>query len=266
LERLEIHGRVEDGQAPVQLSDEDVAIEHTPATPSDGLLERVMSLVDAAVARGSEKEHTRASMFAFNMFGQAVAFFQSAQALISAYLPIEALTSVRGLTIIAARFEGMAHPEGPGIGIAIRAVMDAIASSEGDPDLIVTRLAELEEGATAAGLTVPSKMLASEETAIFRSLQAEMNMASDLLKANYASIGLHVMRIDEEHAGFQTKLESGPLTDLVASAAAIAMLDTLRNAARVFGWTIDMEAIDAEMAGAREVNDAAALLDFRPTR
>ncbi|SDY92206.1 hypothetical protein SAMN05661080_05029 [Modestobacter sp. DSM 44400] len=266
LEQLEVHSRVEDGQSPVQLSDEGVDIEHAPARPSDGLLERVMALVDSSVANGSESEHTPASMFAFNMFGQGVAFFQSAQALISAYLPVEALTVVRGLTIVAARFEAMADPEGPGLGVALRAVMDTIASSGSDPDLIATRLAEFEAGAKAAGLTVPSELLASEETDIFRSLQAEMNMASDLLEANYVGIELHVMRIDEEHTGFQTKLEGGPLTDLVASAATIAMLDTLRNAALVFEWTIEADAIEATMARAREVNEAAALLDFRPTQ
>lgn len=265
LERLEVHGRVQNGEAPVQLSDEDVAIEHTSAAPSQGLLERVMSLADAAAATGADTPHTPASMFAFNMFGQAVAFFQSVQALIDAYLPVEALTAVRGLTIIATRFKAMADPAGPGLGIAVRAVMDTLASSGADRELVTARLAEFEEGAKAAGITLPPALPAFEESDIYRSLQAEMNMASDLLIVNYASTALHVVKIDEEHAGFQTKLERGPLTDLVASAAAIAMLDTLRHAMSVFNWTSDAEAVATTLARAREVNSAAAVLDFRPS-
>jgi hypothetical protein len=34
-----------------------------------------------------------------------------------------------------------------------------------------------------------------------------------------------------------------PLADLVASAAVIAMLDILRHAAELFGWTLDGEAV-----------------------
>ena len=263
LERLEVHGRVQDGEVPVQLSDEDVVIEHTAAAPSQGLLERVMSLVDAAAATGVDTPHTPASMFGFNMFGQGVAFFQSAQALINAYLPIEALAAVHGLTIIAARFEAMADPPGPGFGIAVRAVMDAFASSGADPKMVATHLADLKEAVTAASITVPPELPASKESHIYRSLQAEMNMAADVLSVNYASTGLHIVKLDEEHAGFQTKLERGPLTDLVASAAAIAMLDTLRHAAGLFEWAIDAETLTTTLARAREVNNAAALFDLR---
>lgn len=264
LDRLEVHGRVKDGQAAVQLSDEDVVLEHISAAPSQGLLERVMPLVDAATASGADNSHSPASMFAFNMFGQAVALFQSTQALIDAHLPVEALTAVRGLTITAARFEAMADPAGPRLGIAVRAVMDALASSGADPELVASRLLDFNAGAKAAGLDLQSELPPFEESRIFRSLQAEMSMAADMLNVGYSSAGLHVVQVDDEHAGFQTKLERGPLTDLVASAAAIAMLDTLRNAAVIFGWRIDAEAVDATLARAREVNDAAVLLDFRP--
>jgi hypothetical protein len=120
LERLEVHGRLENGEAPVQLSDEDVTIDHTPPSPSQRLLGSVMPLVDAAAASGADKGHTMASMFAFNMFGQAVASFQSIRVLVGAGQPVEALPALRGLVILAARFEQMTDPGGPGLGVAVR--------------------------------------------------------------------------------------------------------------------------------------------------
>jgi hypothetical protein len=61
-----------------------------------------------------------ASMFAFNMFGQAVASFQSIRVLVGAGQPVEALPALRGLVILAARFEQMTDPAGPGLGVAVR--------------------------------------------------------------------------------------------------------------------------------------------------
>lgn len=96
LERLEVHGRLENGQAPVQLSDEDVTIEHAVASPSQRLLGSVMPLVEAAAASGAYEAHTPPSMYAFNLFGQAVAFFDSIQVLVGARQPVEALPALRG--------------------------------------------------------------------------------------------------------------------------------------------------------------------------
>jgi hypothetical protein len=79
-----------------------------------------MPLVDAAAASGADKGHTMASMFAFNMFGQAVASFQSIRVLGGAGQPVEALPALRGLVILAARFEQMTDPAGPGLGVAVR--------------------------------------------------------------------------------------------------------------------------------------------------
>jgi hypothetical protein len=67
-----VHGRLENGEAPVRLSDEEVTIEYTPPSPSQRLLGSVMPLVNAAAASGADKGHTPASVFVFNMFGQAV--------------------------------------------------------------------------------------------------------------------------------------------------------------------------------------------------
>ena len=51
-----------------------------------------------------------ARVMAFNHFGQEAAYFQSAQTLIAGSQPTEALASLRGLTLIAARFEQMSDP------------------------------------------------------------------------------------------------------------------------------------------------------------
>jgi hypothetical protein len=84
LERLEVHGRLENGTTPVKLSDEEVTIEHESSSPSQSLLGAVMPLIDAAAADGADAGHTRASMFAFNMFGQAVAEVRSTGAHVAA--------------------------------------------------------------------------------------------------------------------------------------------------------------------------------------
>jgi hypothetical protein len=107
LEGLEVRGRLQDGEAPVQLTDEDVMIEHTQAGPAQHLL-----------------------------FGQATAFFQSIQVLIAARQPVEALPALRGLVMLAARFEQMTEPPGPGLGLPVRCVLDALGDHDGDPHLI----------------------------------------------------------------------------------------------------------------------------------
>ena len=59
-----------------------------------------MPLVDSATGNGAYQERTLASMSAFNMFGQA--YFRSAEALINACFPAEALAPLRGLVLVAA--------------------------------------------------------------------------------------------------------------------------------------------------------------------
>jgi len=92
-----------------------------------------------------------------------------------------------------------------------------------------------------------------------------MTMATSVVNGSYGAIHLHTVQADPEHANFQVALEHGPLADLVASAAVIAMLNILSNAAQLFGWTADTAAITTTMGEARTLNDAAALLDLRPS-
>ena len=105
-----MHGRLENGEAPVQLSNEEVMVEQKAAPPSQRLLGSVIPLVDAAAASGADTGRATASMFAFNTFGQAVALFQNIQVLVGAGQPVEALPALRGLVILAARFEQMTDP------------------------------------------------------------------------------------------------------------------------------------------------------------
>jgi len=99
-ERLEVFGRWRT-EVPVELA-EDIQVEHTADSVCRRLLSAVMPLVDSATGNGAYQERTLASMSAFNMFGQAVAYFRSAEALINACFPAEALAPLRGLVLVAA--------------------------------------------------------------------------------------------------------------------------------------------------------------------
>jgi len=262
LERLEVHGRLENGEAPVRLSDEQVAIEYTPPSPSPRLLGSVMPLVDAAAASGADKAHTPPSMFAFNMFGQAVAFFQSIQVLVGARQPVEALPALRGLVILAARFEQMTDPAGPGLGIAVRGVLDVLEAAEADANLTETRRRQILAAVQPQGLIIPEELAAPETASIYASLGVEMKFALAATNGTYGTTGLHMQKIGAEHASFQVLLELGPLTDMVSTAAVIAMLELLKRATSLFGWTLQVSQADELLGEARAVNEAAAPLLF----
>ena len=262
-ERFEVFGRLEDGEPPVELT-ENIQIEHTGDSVSRRLLSAVMPLVDGATGNGAYQEHTTALMFAFNMFGQAVAYFRSAETLISASFPAEALAPLRGLVLIAARFEQMTAAGSEGLGIAVRSVLDAMTELGADPDLTAQAFQGIQNAAEAAGVTIPDQLAPPETTSIYRSLQLEMTLAASVVCGSYGAIHLHTAQTDQEHANFQVALEHGPLADLVASAVVIAMLNILSNATQLLGWTADTEAITTTMGDARTLNEAAALLVRQP--
>ena len=263
-ERFEVFGRLENGEATVELA-EDIQVEHTADSAFRRLLSAVMPLVDGATGNGAYQEHTTALMFAFNMFGQAVAYFRSAEALINAFFPAEALAPLRGLVLVAARFEQMTASGSEGLGIAVRSVLDAMTELGADPDLTVQALQGVQGVVEAAGVTIPDQLAPPEATSIYQSLQLEMTLAASVVDGSYGAIYLHTAQADQEHANFQVALEHGPLADLVASAAVIATLNTLSDAAQLFGWTVDAETITTTTGEARALNDAAALQDLRPS-
>jgi hypothetical protein len=106
-ERLEVRGRLERGQAVVEVAEQDLDITYETVSPAKKVLAAVMLLAEATAATGEDFEHHQASKFAFNLFGQAVAFFKSIKVLIDVHQPAEAMPALRALVVLAARFEQM---------------------------------------------------------------------------------------------------------------------------------------------------------------
>lgn len=262
--RFELYGRLEDGTVPVRLHDQHVVIKHTPPSSSRRLVASVMPLVNAAAATGVDMPQIPPSMYAFNLFGQAVAFFKCAQVLIEARQPVEALPALRGLIILAARFEQMTDPDGPGLGVAVRTVIDAFENSGADAALLEVRLRSILSNAERHGVVVPNALKPFDTTSICASLGFEMKLATDAVSASYGTVGLHMQRVDTEHAGFHVELEPGPFTDLVSTAAVIAMLELLRYARELFGWTLAVQHVDELLTEARALNETAVSLKLTP--
>jgi hypothetical protein len=263
-ERMEVLGRLENGEAPVEFRD-DIQVEHTADSDSRRILSTVMPLVDSATGNGAYQEHSSESKFAFNMFGQAIAYFRAAEALLNAHLPAEALAPLQGLVLIAARFEQMTAPDSERLGIAVRCVLDATAELGADPNLTAQTLQQIKSAAEAGQVAIPEQLAPPETSWIYKSLQDEMTMAANVVKGSYSTTHLHTAQADQEHAYFQVILDHGPLGDMVASATAIAMLSALFDAAQLFGWSADTETIARTISEARALNDASAQLDLRPS-
>ena len=225
------------------------------------LLADVMPLVNAATASGIEIPQEFPRSLAFRLFGQGVAYFQSAQTLIAGRQPVEALPLLRGLVIVAARFEQMTQDGGDALGLVVRLALDALDDQRPGNIAGLADAARdgLLQGAGNAGLPVPDDLPPVESTTIWRGLTFEMQLARHAVDASIGIAELHLKPGDDaDRANYQIRLEPGPLTDLIASACVIAQLELLRHAAPVFGWTIDTSRIDALMAEARELNDASA--------
>jgi hypothetical protein len=228
------------------------------------LLAAVMPLVDAAAASGAEIGQTPPQILAFNLFGQGVACFQSAQTLIADRQSSEALPSLRGLVIIAARFEQMTEEHGEGLGLVIRLALDSLDDEtlEHITDWADSARSGLLQVAALAGLVVPDDVRGAESSTIWHGLTAEMQMARRSIEGSYGMVGLHVRPVDGANTvGFDTRLKPGRFTDLITSACVIAQLELLKHAAPIFGWTINTEMIDALLTEAKELNEASARSD-----
>ena len=213
----------------------------------------VMPLIDAAAASGAGIAQEFPRAIAFNLFGQGVAFFQGAQALIAAGQPVEALLLLRELVIVAARFEQVADART--LGLVIRLALDNLPD---DLPTAATARDDLLRNAASAGLRIPASLPSAGDTAIWRALAAEMQIAEAMTMSGLRAAGLHVSYGGVDQADFRTRLQPGPLTDLVMSACIIAQLNLLRHAAPVFGWTVNRERIDALLAEATDINEASA--------
>jgi hypothetical protein len=85
-----------------------------------------------------------------------------------------------------------------------------------------------------------------------------MQLAQAMAMSGLGAAGLHVSYGGVDQADFRTRLQPGPLTDLVMSACVIAQLNLLRHAAPVFGWMVSQERIDALLAEAAGINETSA--------
>ena len=74
-----------------------------------------------------------------------------------------------------------------------------------------------------------------------------------------------MQRIDQEHVGFHVQFEPGPLTDMISTAAVIAMLELLQQVANLFDWTLDRARAEEILGEARALNEAAANSDLTPS-
>jgi len=86
-----------------------------------------------------------------------------------------------------------------------------------------------------------------------------MWLAENTLAASYVHGNLHVGdRTQPGGISISTRLPEGPLSDLVASASAMAQIELLRLASIVFGWPVDLNHLRELARQALELNNGAA--------
>ena len=257
FDKIEMIGRLAEGEQPRQLREDELSVTRTPSAGSAELMNAVMPLVDVAAATGAETPYDRARVMAFNLFGQGVAFFQSAQNLIVGSQPTEALPSLRGLTLIAARFEQMGDPEGAGLGIVLRMALNSVGEIGADSDSSQQARRVIQQVGDQLGIAIPDTPPDPESTVIYRSLNTEMHLAKGVSEGSYAIVGLHI-QADTEQSGFHTKRRPDSFTDMITTACVMAQLDLLKRAASFFDWSLDVTNVDELIAKATEMNNAAA--------
>lgn len=258
FDQLLVFGRLEEGQAPVQMTDQDTLLQPTPEPRSAGMLAAVMPLVHAATARAAETRQIMPGLLAFNLFGQGIAFFESAQVLVSDRRPVEALPALRGLAIIASRFEQMTDKSGPGIGLILRIALDMPDQLGAGTEAADHYREQLFGDAAAAGIAVPDDIPPVDDSAVYRSLTLEMRLANSVINGSYAATWPHLKQHDDDHVDFYTQVDPGPFTEMVASACVVAQLELLKNAAKIFGWPLDMQKVNDLLKEAQELNEASA--------
>lgn len=218
----------------------------------------VMPLVDAATTSGTSTPQEFPRILAFNLFGQGVAFYQAIQALIAAGQPVEALPLLHELVIITARFEQIA--EAGTLGFVVRLALDTLR--DGSPAVPSAGASAARESfiqqAASADVRIPESLPLCEGTAIWRTLAAEMRLAQAMADSSLAGAGLHVSFASEDRADFCTRLQPGPITDLIMAASVIAQLQLLKHAAPFFGWAVDYDKVDELLVEAVDANDTAA--------
>ncbi len=256
LDGIEFRGRLENGETTVQLSDEDVSVDTWSTSSSEALLRSVMPLVNQTMEQGTRLG--RSGAVAFKMCGQAAAYFHAIEVLITAGQPVEALLPLRALTMMAGRFEQMTDPSGPGLGVAIATELESLDALGADVDLTSGKREAIMQLADAEGVTVPPLLQDVTSTSIYRSLTAEMGLAAEGSAGLYLSATLHSTASSDGEVTFELTQPPGPFTDMVATAAVIAMLELLRHAAELFGWSGPPGEVDDVLGRARALNESSA--------
>ncbi len=259
LDRIEMVGRLTEGEQSRELTEDEVQITQEHGVRSIELMKTVMPLVDAAVAAAADTPYDYAHVMAFNLFGQGVAFFQGAQALIVGFQPAEALLLLRGLALIAARFEQMGEPGGDGLGIVLRIALESTDKMP-DPKRAEQFASIVLQAADQAGVEVAETIVDPEAAVIYRSIAGEMELAKVVAEEDYRVVHLHGQS-DGEQIGFRTKREPDSFTDMIASACVMVQLDLLKHAAELLNWHIDVSRIDELIAEATVINNTAAEAD-----
>lgn len=267
-ERIERVGRLVDGQIPIELDDARIDfVRGHPSTARD-LLKAVMELTDSVINFSVDQSLTFPEAMALQHFGQGVAFFQSVQALLHANHPAEAPPLLRGLVTVTAHFEQMAVSSSGGLGVAVRIALDGIEQQLATDDLAADAAirVELDEQratmvrATAqAGVEIPMVLDPVEASGMWGLLRHEMWLAENTLAASHVHGNMHV--VDRNQPGgisISTRLPEGPISDLVASAAAMAQIELLRLASIVFGWPVDLNHLRELARQALDLNNGAA--------
>jgi len=258
MDSLELIGRLEAGEATRQLSDEEVEFEEfkNPAGPK--LMDRAQALIDGSLSVMGEAGFSFPGLLAFQLFSHGVASFQSVPALVAAMQPVEAMPSLRTLTLIAARFEQMAPPDGAGFGLVLRMNLDWLEGLGADEEVVSERRQEVVSAAERAGVVPAEALPDPQDTAVYRGLGAEMALAAGLIEGTYGVLAQHLSTDAAGLTSFRTHLEPGPFTDMVSSAAVIAAMTLLQFAAALFGWELDGGAVGELLTESRELNEESA--------
>ena len=135
--------------------------------------------------------------------------------------------------------------------------LDGLDEPDVEREYAARRRPEMELGFASSGL-VPTELPSAERTLIYQSLTAEMRLAASAADATYRAAGLHIPSEPSDQIGFRTRLDPGPLTDMVSSACVVAALEVLKGAAALFDWTVDLQEVDRLLAEARQLNEESA--------
>jgi len=216
LRGLEVRGRLEEGKAPVEYTDEDVNLQPTPSPTALNLLDRALAVLNSASSTTSGEARNRAQQVCFNFFALLFSHLEAIAVLVRAEKPVEALPLLHAIVILSARFEQISDPRGNLLGVALRIALND--SKQLGADLTVIEQVErlYLADANSAGLSVPEKVDSPGGTSIYHALGSEMLLARGSITGSYTAASLHLERLGPQTAIFHVNVPSGPLSNAVS--------------------------------------------------